>query len=293
MKNHRILAIYLVGLFAISSPSHAAPLVLAGGVAGVEALADAANSAEFRTAGGGLYLHNNGWAKLTPTQQTATLEHFKKTPVALELGFAPGGRAKGWADRLKSGYLDQGIRPLFIAANAFASNNQPTADQWKAYTAMLRGVGLPESTLVLPTFEYANFAPNIPTLSERTVSKTPVFQEIIHSAGGIVLDTPSGYFFGREENYRQWVKDAIEWTRKDGGKVVVILSPHKSGNEFAAHTRKYLQWMRDHSVMADWLVVENYNAKPAADYANVVGHEKNENTAIGCALMTVRWFERK
>lgn len=287
-----ILSLFLVG-FESRGVADGAPMVLAGGVAGVEALAAPENSATFRAEGGGLYLHNSGWGKLDPVRREATLKAFAGRPVAIELGFAPGGRAIGWAKRLKSGYLDAGIRPLFIAANAFAENNRPGADQWAAYSKTLRDAGLPDSTLVLPTFEYANFAPNIPGLAENTVTKSPVFQAIIREAGGIVLDTPSGYFFGREENYRLWVKDAIRWTRQAGGKVVIILSPHKSGAEFANHSRRYLEWLHRNQVMPDWIVVENYNPKPEPDYPNRVGRDTDEVTALGCGLMTLRWLKAR
>lgn len=41
-------------------------VVFAGGVAGIEDLTNSANSAAFRAAGGGLYLHNSGWGLLNP-----------------------------------------------------------------------------------------------------------------------------------------------------------------------------------------------------------------------------------
>lgn len=268
-------------------------VVLAGGVAGADAIAVAENSSGFRADGGGLYLHNNGWAKLSKDQRSAALKIFSGKPVGIELGFAPGGRAQGWAARLKSGYLNEGIRPLFIAANAFAENNHPTAEQWTAYSKTLRNAGLPESSLILPTFEYANFAPNIPKLLENTVSRNPEFQSILRTAGGIVLDTPSGYFFRREENYRTWVKDAIQWCKRENLKVVVIFSPNSSSVNFAADTRRYLEWMRAQDAMADWFVVENYNPKPAPDYPNVVGRDTVENEALGCGWMTLRWLKAR
>lgn len=269
----------------------AEPVVLVGGVAGAEAIAISGNSATFRAEGGALYLHNNGWGKLTKEQRAATLRIFEGKPIGIELGFAPGGRARGWANRLKSGYLDEGIRPLFIAANAFAENNHPTAEQWRDFSKTLRASGLPESTLILPTFEYANFAPNIPKLLENTVSRNLEFQSILRTAGGIVLDTPSGYFFRREENYRTWVKDAIQWCKRESLKVVVIFSPNNSGMAFAADTRRYLQWMRDNKAMADWFVVENYNPVPAPGYPNIVGSDSEENQVLGCGLATLRWLK--
>lgn len=52
-----------------------APRVFAGGVAGVAALADPAASTRFHSAGGGLYLHNNGWAALSPAQKQGVVRN--------------------------------------------------------------------------------------------------------------------------------------------------------------------------------------------------------------------------
>lgn len=63
--------------------AHSSIKIYAGGVAGVEALARPETSAKFREAGGGLYLHNNGWASLSLTQKRQTLVNFKNLPVAI------------------------------------------------------------------------------------------------------------------------------------------------------------------------------------------------------------------
>ena len=62
----------------------AACAIFAGGVAGVADLTVSANSAGFRAAGGGLYLHNNGWGSLNVAQRKQVLEIFSNAPVAIE-----------------------------------------------------------------------------------------------------------------------------------------------------------------------------------------------------------------
>ena len=288
MSRHTLIifAVATTLLAVRSSPAAepAVPRVFAGGVAGVASLADSESSARFRAAGGGLYLHNNGWAALSPEQRQAVVRHFATAPVAVELGFGVGDHAHAWGKLWREKYSGHGLRPVFIAANAFANNNQPTADQWRDYMAALRAAGVPGSTQILPTFEYQNFRPNIPTLSDHTVSRSPVFQEIIRTAGGIVLDTPSGYFFGREPAYRDWVVDAIRWTRSAGFTAVVIASPHRSLEKFDADTDRFLTHLRNHDATPDIVVVENYEPKPAPDYPNLVGPEGAPQTALGVAL---------
>jgi len=266
----------------------AACAIFAGGVAGVADLTVSANSAGFRAAGGGLYLHNNGWGSLNVAQRKQVLEIFSNAPVAIELGFGGSkSSAAAWAKACRNNYLNPGIKPAFIAANAFAGNNHPTPEQWADYMTALHSAGVPESTLILPTFEYQNFRPNLATLAQNVVSQRADFQAIIRRAGGIVLDTPSGYFFSREPAYRDWVVDAIHWTRAQGLKAVVIASPHSSKDAFAADTRRFLEYLQAQQAVPDIFAVENYNPKAPVDYPNVVGNENKPNTALGVA----RWLQ--
>jgi arylsulfatase A-like enzyme len=256
---------------------------LAGGVSGVADLVAPEHSQAFRAAGGGLYLHNNGWGKLKDAERKAVLQLFKDRPVAIELGFAPSSQA--WAECYRRAYLSYGILPRFIAANAFAGNNHPTPEQWQDYSARLRQVGLPKSSLVLPTFEYANFGPNIPTLAHNKVSDRLDFQQILSEAGGLVIDSPSGYFFSREQAYRDWVVDALHWAREHRQVSVVIASPHIFGKPFPEHTKKLVQYLRDHAALPDIWVCENYTETDPGKYINRVGNEDNPVTVLGTARL--------
>lgn len=270
---------------AVTAPGYC---VYAGGVAGIDDLLNPTNSRAFRAAGGGLYLHNSGWGLLDREQQHQVIKVFQGSPVGLELGFGTGAHAEAWAAACKRNYLDLGLRPNFIAANAFAGDNHPTVEQWTGYMKALRTAGVPDTTLILPTFEYQNFRPNIETLPQNHVSNSDWFQGILRQAGGIVLDTPSGYFFSREPAYRDWVVDALEWTRRQHLKSVVIASPHNSKTEFAEHTRRFLSYLREHDALPDIIVCENYTAKPPPDYPNRVGGEAEPNTVLGVAWMLLK-----
>jgi hypothetical protein len=256
-------------------------VVLVGGVAGIESLIDGSASQKYRLAGGGLYLHNSGWARLSREQQKQVIANFAGHPIGIELGYGIRNAAQAWANRCKTHYLDLGIRPTFIAVNAFMRNNLPTIEGWRIYSAALRRRGLPESTLILPTFEYANFRPNMETLSKNVVSSRKDFQDIISTAGGIVLDSPPGFFFGREEDYRMWILDAIHWTHAKGLKVVWIASPHTSGYRFEEDTERCLNYFKSKNAMPDVIVSENYAANPKPGYVNVVGREDMPDTALG------------
>jgi hypothetical protein len=259
------------------------PKLYAGGVAGIADLLDASHSKRFRAMGGGLYLHNSGWAHLSDRQRREVLQIFRGAPVAIELGFGPDA-PEAWGTALDEEYLNLGIKPSFVAVNAFADNYHPTRRQWREYSAILRQHGAPLKTLILPNFEYQNFGDNLIALNRHEVSRSPEFQEMIGESGGIVLDTPPAYAFGREPEYRHWVVDAIRWTARRRMTSVVILSPDESGMQWGADTDRYVRYLAGHAAMPTAFVCENYDNEAPAGYPNTVGDDRLRNTAIGNCL---------
>ncbi len=260
--------------------------VYAGGVTGFDALADPAHSVEYRKAGGGLYLHNNGWSDLEPEKRKALLATFEGAPVGVELGF---GNAEAWARHFSKAYHAAGIRPDFITVNCFDKDNKPTLDGWKAYTARLRKE-CGEKPYIFPTFEYANFGPNIPTLRERFLSKDKGFQSIVRHSKGIVIDCPPDYFFKREQNYRDWMTDAIQWTRKQGLASLIIVSPHHSGKKADEDAKKFVAYLREHGALPDAWSSENYWNEVPEGYPNQVTPETVPHTPLGVGLWLVKEF---
>jgi hypothetical protein len=259
------------------------PTLYGGGVAGIADLLNPANSQTFRAEGGGLYLHHSGWAKLTPEQRKRVLEIFQRAPLAVELGFGSGSE---WGLVYETYYLAYGVKPVFIASDAFGHNRQPTVEQWRTFSTELRGHGIPGTTLILPTFEYQNFGPNVTTLGKNKVSSVAVFQGIIRAAGGIVLDTPPQYAMDREAAYRDWVVDAIHWTAQQRLMTVVILSPHKSGMHWPEDTARYLRFLSEQRAIPAAFVCENYLDHAPVNYPNVVGSDHDPHTTLGdCELL--------
>ena len=253
----------------------------AGGVAGIQDLEDPANSTNYRAAGGGLYLHGLAWNKLSDGERRQILSAFRGAPVGVELGWGLKAHAKAWAKQFKQNYLDYGIQPDFITVNAYYHSNRPTPDEWKDYVAAMRAIGVPESTRILPTLEYQNFKGHIKTLSQNTVSLSPDFQAIIQAAGGLVLDTAPRYSMHREQAYRDWVTDAIQWANSRGLVSIVILSPWNSGKRWNEDTRQYLEYLASHNAVPTALVCENYANPTPPNYPNLVGNENDPSTALG------------
>jgi len=265
----------------------ASAVVFTGGVAGIEAIVEADHSTDYRASGGGLYLHTNGWQLLDDGQRRQALAHFADRPLAIELGFNP---IDGWPELYRQTYLPYGVAPTFIAANAFDGNNLPTPEQWVRYTHGLREAGVDDDTLILPTFEYANFGDNLPTLADNLLSAREDFQEIVAAAGGIVLDTPPQYFFAREQAYRDWVVDALQWCNGRGLYTVIIVSPHFSGEAFPEVTDRFIDYIAEHEAVPVAWVCENYEPNPAADYPNGVGDEDDPATTLGVGLGMLKRF---
>lgn len=270
---------WVLGSPALSEiPQPVSPQLFAGGVIGMSDLLKAENSELFRSHNGGLYLHTNGWATLTTEQRARILEIFVGRKIAIELGFGSG---LAWGELYLRLYGIYNLAPTFIAVNAFAHNNVPTVSDWIAYTAQLRAHGVPNSTLILPTFEYQNFAKNISMLSRTKVSESETFQKLIVAGGGLLLDTPSGYAMRREQAYRDWVVDAISWTNRHNLASVVILSPGDSGVGWAKYSIEYVQYLRANNVIPKWFVCENYFPSAGSDYPNRVGNDTNPNSTLG------------
>lgn len=259
----------------------AEPQVYAGGVAGIQDLLIPSNSYDFRRAGGGLYLHNTGWSRLTEEQQRTIIDIFRGSPVAVELGFGSGA---AWGRIYQTRYLAYGIRPNIIMSNAFSNNHMPTLDEWHRYAAGLREHGVPDGTLILPTFEYQNFGVNIPSLAAHMVSQWRAFEDIDNDAGGLALDTPSEYAMRREPAYRDWVVDAIRWSTAHRLTSVVILSPGSSGTRWPSATAEYLEYLSSAAALPSAFVCENYRDAAPADYPNKVGNSAIPYTTIGQCL---------
>ena len=250
--------------------------IYAGGVDGIETLIDPENLKNYKLLDGGFYFHNVGWERLNILQRFAVANNTMGNLYACEFGFM-NTDLHGIAvkDRLWSWYAPYEIWPEFILSNAFACGRIPTVAQWNKFTKFFRDDGYYNP--IYPTFEYANFW-YMYTLTDNLVSKRPSFQNLIKAAEGIAIDAPPKYFFGREKQYREWVVDAIQWTRCSGYPAVVILSPHHSEATFLKDSKKYLEYLRRMHANPTIVIVENYvggSVGPESDLTSSLGVAKN------------------
>lgn len=269
---HYIQYGYKEGRFINSVP------VYAGGVAGILSLSDPANSDVFRAYGGGLYIHSYAWGSILDEERRKIISAFAGSPIAVELGFGAG---PGWGIIFQQHYQNYGIQPRYITVNAFADKTTPTVSSWQEYMDMLRSHGVANSTKIYPTFEYQNYKVGSELIP---LSMNPQLQELISVSGGVVFDTPPRYAFDREQNYRDWIVDAIHWTRSRGYNSIIIISPHNSGTNWESDTHEYINFLARFDALPAEFVSENYTSTEDPSYPNVVGNEDTQFNTLGMGL---------
>lgn len=280
-RRHLVLGIILIWA---TIEIGAVETIFVGGTAGIENLANPENSDEYRSAGGGVYLHHSGWAPLEAEIKTQIQDVFAGHDYTLELGHLTEDYTT-WQNAYVKFYKNRGIRPAYITCNAFSKDRIPSVTDWEQTIAAYRGAGVPETTKIFATFEYQNFASRIPTLASNKVSIRDDFQQIIALSGGIVIDAPSMVFFRREQNYRDWIVDAIQWTRANGYTTAIIYSPHAAGEQYDEYTLDYIDYLLERDALPDLSFVENYAASTVDfdTYPNPVGNEDTPHHQLGMA----------
>ena len=273
--------------------------VFVGGVSGIESLADPQSSVQYRADGGGIYLHHTGWSsdRLTNAQRNSIINNiWKDHSFGVELGFHDNNTTS-WQNAYKKLYHDLGIRPAFITCNAFSSDRVPDVDDWVATIDAFRAVGVSDDVPIYATFEYQNFPTKMLTLMDNLVSERKDFQDIIRASKGLTLDIPPTVYFRRlnhtnpnARKYHEWMIDAIKWTRDNGFKVGMIISPNDSRTRYDKDTEAFLNVLLEQEALADFYVVENYSPADPQTYSNPVGNEDTPYHQLGCARLVVQKF---
>ena len=276
----------------LATPVHAQELkkakIYAGGCSGIHSMIAPTASDVYRKRGGGLYLHNSGWDKLTKAQQLKLLQTFEGAPIGIEIG----NTSINWPNRLKNGYINLGIKPHFVTVNVFmrkarkkgqkyGTPNVPTVKEWATIHANLAKVA-PKETIIVPTFEFPNFGEHRHQLLTHRISQHTPFKQIVHKSKGFTLDIPPAVFLRREDNYKIWVIDALKYARTKRLTSILIISPDDSGTNFTKHTNEFLTTLYRHNALPTVIAVENYVWR-SKDWPNRVGHQSINNTILGLA----------
>lgn len=277
-KNGVVILIVLLLVARSVGAEEIFPRVFAGGVSGSYSLADPDNSDEYRSAGGGLYIHAVGWDRLTTAQKNAARANFSGSDTVVEVGSSTS-QANWYINSVHR----KGVRAKVVTINAFSSGRIPTVSGWQDLLDYYRSQGVDGLTQLFATFEYANFSSNVSTLPQNKVSDREDFQQIIAISGGLTLDVPAPYFFDREQNYRDWVVDAIKWARGRGYDVMMIASPRSSGVSFHHELEDFVNALAAEGALPNIFAIQNYSTADASSYPNIVGDEDTPYHQLGAA----------
>ena len=293
------LCLGVILCYSIASNAKEMTQVFVGGVSGIESLADPQNSIQYRADGGGIYLHHTGWSsnRLTNAQRKTIINNiWENHDFGIELGYHDNN-ITSWQNAYKILYHDLGIRPAFITCNAFSSDRIPDVDEWVATIEAYRKLGVSEDVEIYATFEYQNFPGNMLTLIDNLVSDRKDFQDIIRASNGLTLDIPPTVYFrrlnhnnSRARNYHEWMIDAIQWTKNNGYKVGMIISPNDSRTRYGEDTEAFLNVLLRENALPDFYIVENYTPADPTGYSNPVGNEDTPYHQLGCARLVVQKF---
>jgi hypothetical protein len=263
--------------------------VYAGGVNGIASMLNPRNSYRYRSMNGGLAIHNSAWGQLEKQQKQQLLATFAGNPTIMEIGFVnekDKQHPDTWYANAKEYYIPYGIKPDFIQSNCFGNGYVPTLEEWKRfhnkYTQIMR------QSKLFPIFEYQNYNKST-QLSNNKISLNANFQQITTISQGLVIDAPPHVFLKREDEYREWVIDALKYTKSQGHTCVLIVSPDYSNNRFKQDTVDMLNILHHHRALPDAYVVENYifdwwwQKLHKRNYPNKIGRETDQNSIMGVA----------
>ena len=202
-----------------------------GGVAGVQSLVDATSTAQYRSCGGGLYIHQVGWGTLTDQDRRQVAANFASTgPVHLEMAEATN---------LASDYMQFGITAISTINVNAASCDVPAVDEsvasWQGWVASYKAANV--------GFQWAQYndTPNCPSGPLDWNSSTwDDSRARAMAGGGVILDAPPSLYeqvLGDTYNYKQFVKDEIAWANANGLHSTVIISALDGNFDFLADTQ--------------------------------------------------------
>lgn len=262
----------------VSSARADAPPVVLGGVTTMQDLLNPANTADFRAAGGGLYLHNNGWDDTLSSnaQKRAVLAEFPNEQTTVELGYSDPPAQ--WSNHFQSDYINLGVNAETVLSNGLSgkdTSGTATVAGAESYINAFKALHVPTVGIVLSPNNNATDADTYPFSSSYWDD-----QRTIASYGGAwATDTPPSYFFERNQGYRDWVIAETQWSNANGVKSINIISPNDAGTNFFSDSVKDVRYFEANNAIPKQWVVENYtyvNDAPA-NYVNQIGSEDNVN----------------
>jgi hypothetical protein len=292
MKKYEIIlgALFVIALISVHSRAGRAETepcrdVYVGGTIGFEQLAEPSNVGPLRgNSRIGLYMHASGMQLILNEHKSKAInEAFDgKNGGVAELGeFSSSWFSSMW----RVLFTSQGFHPQAANVNVNSGNFNAqfsTADlaHFDDFLTAARGHGM------------TSFAPVVtPNGGKEVLVWSDSFWDNARKAalhgGGIAIDAPPAYVFGRGATYLAFIEDEIRWGIQNRLRTAYIVSPYSDGPQFLLHTQNLVRALTtSHALPTEW-DVENYEADESAatkDMMNTSNRPDKPNAIATVAL---------
>ncbi len=267
------------------------PEIFVGGTVAPDTLASGSTTTELRASGRvGLYLHELSTEEMDRDGASGDVAAMFPGPMVAEFGLPLREHAYSHADAV--GFFGQAYPKLFTrhgfhpaAANINGldpSGKTQSLTDWTDYAALARASGI---------VSLAPFAD--PNGTDWPMDFNDPFWDFMKSVclqlGGLGVDSPPGYFWGRSEGYRQHDLAKVAWAVSHGLRASVVISPWGKPSTFLDDTTRFVAFFVDHKVLPTEWVVETYDdPSTPAHPGNPLGPEGQAGTVDAVALWVAR-----
>lgn len=242
---------------------------------GMKDMATPQNTAQYRAAGGKLYIHEMGWLSSTEDERKAIAGLFPDAPIfetssPQALGSVRANVLPYWSAGASVVCVQKdGDNTLPYPASEVASLRQQlgTATKYLGVTYTPNSRGDWRTSFWDPSFDW--------------------FRDALRAGGAYCVDAPPYYYFAQEPSYRDWIANSITWATQNGIVVVGLIFPAQT-SDLWSDTQRYVQdlQMRD-AVPGIWAFDGYYGSK---DVLHPIGSETDPNSSMYSALKLLRFY---
>ena len=258
--------------------------VSVGGTAGIQALADPANTVKLRATGRvGLYLHEYGMEILSSHQLgKAVSKVFAGTgPATAELGLSATRQdaLNFFAGPYQALYRKVGFSPTTANVNGLdPTGSSGSITQWKEFAEVASRNGI---NSLAPFVNNNNRAwPN--DFNDPFWNYT---KSVAQAMGACALDTPPDFALRSGKSYLTNVVQVIRWCQANNLSTSVVISPNGKQSKFLAMTKRFYKYLLKSDALPSGWVVENFDdAKKPMNPMNIIASENELNSTTGVAL---------
>lgn len=223
---------------------------------GYHDMAVPSNTDELRRSGGRIYIHPLGWEHTSEADRDVLRALYPDPPIYEHTA----------ANDTKSPrqYYEQKLQKYWPRAFAVTMNRiaeRPLAamqfqkDQFKHITDTIAPVAAPNNPRKIPLDKYP--------------WKHARWDQLRANAklgGGLATDAPPDLYFKREEAYREWIADSLNWARSENLKAIVLIYPRQA-EDFPEVARRYVADLKRRGVEPSaWAFNGYYAADNPAKY---------------------------